>query len=263
MSLSSFAQKALSIVQESGALIRAGFEQPHAVRYKGPIDLVTETDLAVENFLKSRLADLAPDTHRGAPAFLAEESAEDLTPPDGCWIIDPVDGTSNYAHGLPIVATSVAWYANGAVQLGIVNVPLLNECYVAEVGGGCWRNGQRLQVSQTQTCQGAVVATGFPYTIRHDVDQVLDWLRPILVNCQGVRRCGAAAVDLAWVAAGRLDAYYEMNLKPWDVAAGWLLVNEAGGCVTRIDGQPFTFGVPVLASNGPLHDPLLALLNPA
>ena len=261
MSLSSFAQAALAIVQESGSLVRAGIAQPHQIRRKGPIDLVTETDLAVESFLKERLADLKPEGCAGAPAFLAEESAEGFIPPDCCWIIDPVDGTTNYAHGFPVVGTSVAWYADGAVQLGIVNAPLLNECYVAETGRGAWCNGQRLQVSGVQQCAEALVATGFPYTIQTEIDRILDWLRPVLLACQGVRRCGAAALDLAWVAAGRLDAYYEINLKPWDVAAGWLLVNEARGRVTTMSGAPYAFGEPVLASNGLVHEAMLTLLS--
>lgn len=253
---SSFALAALDIVRASGALISATHEQPHTVRHKGPIDLVTETDLAVENFLKDRLAALTP----GVP-FLAEESCVDQTPPETCWIIDPVDGTTNFAHGMPLVATSVAFRQHGEVVFGVVNVPLINECYVAEQGKGAWRNEVPVHVSSIATCREALVATGFPYTIRHCVDAIVNRLRPVLANCQGVRRCGAAALDLAWVAAGRMDAYYEAELNPWDVAAGWLLVTEAGGRLTDMDGKTFTLQSTLLASNGHLHESMLDLLR--
>lgn len=256
---SPFARAALAVVRESGALFRFGPARSHTIRHKGRIDLVTETDLAVEAFLKERLAGLAP----GA-SFLAEESATGLTslsPQGPCWIIDPVDGTTNYAHGIPLCATSVAYYADGAVQLGIVNVPFLNECFVAERGRGAWLGEERLRVSEAVHCDEAVVATGFPYTIADEVDAILTRMRPVLANCQGVRRCGAAAMDLAWVAAGRFDAYYEADLKPWDAAAGWLLVTEAGGRVTAMDGTPFRLGGPLLSSNGVLHGTMLKLLQ--
>ena len=158
--LSSLALQALAIVEESGAIISANHAHPHTIRHKGRIDLVTETDIAVEAFLKERLAALTP----GA-GFLAEESAEDLRLPDTCWIIDPVDGTTNFAHGLPLTVTSVAYRLNGETVLGIINAPLLRECYIAEKGKGAWRNGERISVSSVAACENALVATGFPYEI--------------------------------------------------------------------------------------------------
>lgn len=255
--LSSLARAALAVVQESGSLLRAGFERPHAIRHKGRIDLVTETDLAVEAFLKEKLAPLLPEA-----GFLAEESAEDLSLPDSCWIIDPVDGTTNFAHGLPLAVTSVGLWQNGEVTLGIVNAPLLGEWYVAEKGKGAWRNGERLTVSAVDDCREALVATGFPYTVTECVDEILLRLRQVLISVQGVRRCGAAALDLAWLASGRFDAYYETGLKPWDVAAGALLVREAGGRLTAMDGSSHTLFSSVLATNGRLHSRMLELLAP-
>lgn len=253
---SSLGTAALDIVRASGDIIRQNITAPHTVRHKGAIDLVTETDLAVEDMLKEHLGRLTP----GVP-FLAEESHESRVAPDTCWIIDPVDGTTNFAHGIPLTATSVAFRQDGQVVLGIINVPLLNECYVTEPGKGAWCNSTRLHVSSVSTCQEAVVATGFPYNINERVDAILDRLRPVLAACQGVRRCGAAALDLAWVAAGRFDAFYEADLNPWDVAAGWLLVTEAGGTLTDMDGKPFTLLSTMLASNTHLHPMMLELLR--
>ena len=232
--LSPLALQALAIVEESGAIISANHAHPHTIRHKGRIDLVTETDIAVEAFLKERLATLAPQA-----GFLAEESAEDLSLPDTCWIIDPVDGTTNFAHGLPLTATSVAYRLNGEIVLGIVNAPLLRECFIAEKGKGAWRNGERISVSSVAASR---------------VDELLERMRPVLSSCQGVRRCGAAALDLAWTACGRFDAFYEDELKPWDMAAGALLVTEAGGTVSNLDGSPFDLRWSILAGNKAMHE---------
>ncbi len=254
--LSTLALQALAVVEESGSIITANHALPHTVRHKGRIDLVTETDLAVESFLKERLAALTPGV-----AFLAEESAASLELPDTCWIIDPVDGTTNFAHGLPLSVTSVAYRLNGEVVLGIINAPLLREWYVAEKGRGAWRNGEAIRVSSVAACENALVATGFPYAISSRVDEILARLRPVLAACQGVRRCGAAALDLAWTACGRFDAFFEDDLKPWDMAAGALLVAEAGGRVSNLDGAPFDLRSSVLASNGVLHEAIGGLVS--
>ena len=252
----SLGRAALDIVRESGQIICQNIARPHTIRHKGTIDLVTETDLAVEDFLTSRLARLTPDV-----PFLAEESHQSRVAPDTCWIIDPVDGTTNFAHGLPLTATSVALQQEGRVVLGIVNVPLINECFVAEAGRGAWLNERPIKVSTVAACHEALVATGFPYTIAERVDDILEKLRPVLTATQGIRRCGAAALDLAWVAAGRFDAYYEADLNPWDVAAGSLLITEAGGCLSDMDGGPFTLLSTVLATNGLMHPLMLDLLR--
>ncbi len=256
--LSSLAHSALRIVEAGGDIIRANHGKPHAIRHKGRIDLVTETDLAVEAFLKERLNVLLPEAD-----FLAEESASGLTPPDTCWVIDPVDGTTNFAHGLPFVAISVALRRDGELVLGIVNAPLLGECFIAEKGKGAWLNGESIRVSGTPRLEDALVATGFPYDVNQRVETILRRLRPVLVACQGVRRCGAAALDLAWTACGRFDAYYEDGLKPWDAAAGALILEEAGGCLTDMNGGRYTLLSPVLASNGVLHEAMLQLLAEA
>lgn len=261
-------QAVLQIVSEAGDIVRQHWDKPRHVNHKGRIDLVTETDVAVENFLKERLKDVAPGV-----AFLAEESANMARPPyidTDCWIIDPVDGTTNFVHGIPAVGISVAlWRAprdgatTGSVELGVVNMPLLHECFHAVRGQGAWSGDQRLHVSSATAMQEAVVGTGFPYDIQQRLPQILAWLEAVLPAAQGVRRMGAAAVDLAYVAAGRLDAFYEATLQPWDVAAGWLLVEEAGGRVSTIAGDSYRFGDVVVASNGPLHQELCKLLHSA
>ena len=257
-SFSALARHTLSVVLESGSIMREHFEKPHTIKHKGRIDLVTETDLAIEHFLKNKLHELAPEA-----AFLAEESASGLELPDSCWIIDPVDGTTNFAHGLPLTVTSVALRQHGELVLGIINAPLLGEWYLAEKDCGACRNGTPIHVSMAASPEEALVATGFPYTISECSERIVQRLQPVLAACQGVRRCGAAALDLAWTACGRFDAYYEEDLKPWDVAAGVLLLTEAGGKITDMEGRPHTLRSSLLATNGRLHDTLLDLLNPA
>lgn len=246
----------LEIIRESGALVMEHWRKPRNIRLKGRIDLLTETDLAVEALLKERLKDVVPDA-----TFMAEESATSREPRGTCWIIDPIDGTTNFAHSLPFVATSVGLWHEGRVELGIVNAPVLGECFWAVRGGGAFCNGDPLSVSDRAPLEQAVVATGFPYTIQEDVDTVLARLRKALVTTRGVRRCGAAAIDLAFVASGRFDAFYEADLKPWDTAAGWLLVQEAGGRVTGFDGAPYDFtNEGILASNGRVHEAMREVL---
>lgn len=242
----------LEIVARSGDIVREHWTRPRRVRHKGPIDLVTETDTAVEAFLKEALRDVVP----GA-AFMAEESAESCTEPDGdCWIIDPVDGTTNFVHGIPQVGTSVALWRDGRVELGVVNMPVLGECFHARRGAGAWSGAQRLHVSEVAALRDAVVGTGFPYDVAPNLRTIQGWLGAVLPEVQDVRRLGAAAVDLAYVACGRLDGFYELGLKPWDFAAGRLLVEEAGGRVSSICGAPLRFGDALLASNGHIHQAL-------
>ncbi|MDE7241205.1 inositol monophosphatase family protein [Desulfovibrio sp.] len=251
------------LVRESGDMIRGRWSAPSRVTHKGVIDLVTDTDLAVEAFLKEGLARILP----GA-GFLAEESSAPVGPARDappCWIIDPVDGTTNFVHRLPQVSTSVALWAEGQIQLGVVNGPMLGaagECFSALRGGGAFLNGRRVGVSSASALTDALACTGFPYELDGRLDLVLERLRRVLPATQGLRRLGSAALDLAFVAAGRLDVFYEDWLKPWDLAAGWLLVEEAGGAVSGLDGAPFRFGDALLATNGRVHPAMVELLAP-
>ena len=255
--LDHIAVQARSAVLTAGEIIREHFRLPKDIRRKGRIDLVTATDLAVEKALTVKLSGILPGC-----ALLAEETAGDTKLDRPTWIIDPLDGTTNFAHQIPFVATSVALWIDGEIVLGIVNAPILNECFMASKGGGAYVGDQRLTVSAAAEPENALVATGFPYTIRDDIENVLPPLRNMLLASQGLRRQGAAAIDLAYVAAGRFDAFYEIGLKPWDTAAGLLLVAEAGGRVSRFDGYtPYKLGDPdILASNGRLHTEIALLI---
>jgi myo-inositol-1(or 4)-monophosphatase len=177
------------------------------------------------------------------------------------WIIDPLDGTVNFAHGFPMFCVSIAFEAAGAVEYGVVYDPLREELFESSRGGGAFVNGRLLQVSRVDRVQGALVATGFPYDIRDRLPETLARMGRIMAVSQGLRRAGSAALDLAYVAAGRLDGFFEENLKPWDTAAGMLLVLEAGGKISKFDGSPYDIYAPnILASNGLLHLDLVAFL---
>lgn len=251
-------RQAEAIVREAGSIILADWHKPKDVRFKGRIDLVTRTDMAVEAFLTERLRRLLP----GAD-MLAEETASGTQPGELTWIIDPVDGTTNFAHGFPFVCTSVALWRDGRVVLGIVNAPVLGECFTAAEEEGAWLNGQPISVSREEDLEASLIATGFPYGIREKVEAITANLTRMLVHTRGVRRAGSAALDLAYTACGRFDGFYESDLKPWDTAAGWLLVREAGGRVSSYDSKiPYTLGLPsILASNGRIHEAMSALLG--
>lgn len=247
----------LAAVAEAGRMINEARKRPRNIQLKGRIDLVTETDLVVENLLKEKLGRLVPEAD-----FMAEESAESFVPGDLTWIIDPLDGTTNFAHGLPMVAISVALWRDGEVILGIVSLPVLDEIFHAVRGLGAFLNGEPIAVTETSDPVQTLVATGFPYTVAEDLEHITGPLGRILPATRGVRRMGAAAVDLAYVSCGRMDAFYEIRLKPWDTAAGWLLVEEAGGRVTRFDpAVPYTLGAPsILATNGRAHEGIAELV---
>ena len=246
-----------AIAREAGGIVRDHARKPRDIHYKGRIDLVTATDLAVEEFLRERLAALVPGSF-----FLAEEGSPTAALGQNTWIIDPVDGTTNFAHGLPFVGVSIGLWRDGDVTLGVVNAPLLDECFTAVKGQGAYRNGERIRVSGTDSLVHSLVATGFPYAIDEELPELLPRLGRVLGQTQGVRRYGAASLDLAYVATGQYDGFYERRLNPWDVAAGWLLVREAGGVVTRLDGSPFRLhDHDILATNGKVHEALRALMH--
>ncbi len=255
---SSLLPRLVEVVHQAGEMVLKGWSAAKEVRFKGRIDLVTETDVAVEDFLRVQLAQLLPQA-----GFLAEETASRTELGTMTWVVDPLDGTVNFAHQLHHVAISAALWHHGAIEMGVVALPLLGETFTAIRGQGAWLNDDPIQTTGTTDLEHALVATGFPYTIQDELDQVMPCLRAVLSRCRGVRRLGAAAVDLAYTACGRLDGFYEKGLKPWDTAAGWLLVEEAGGRVSRFDSpQPYSLDSgTILASNGPLHAKLFELLD--
>ncbi len=256
--LAGLAPHVTQAVTDAGRIILANWNKPSDVRRKGRIDLVTETDLAVEDALKESLSRILPGS-----TFLAEESATDLNPGDLCWIIDPVDGTTNFAHRVHFVGTSVALWCGGRSVLGVINAPVLGELFWAGLGLGAYLGDERIRVSGVDALEDALVATGFPYSVREDLDALMRDLSRVLAATQGLRRPGAAAIDLAYTAAGRFDAFYEVGLKPWDTAAGWLLVEEAGGTISQYDpDRSYHLGArSILASNGLLHARMASLLD--
>jgi myo-inositol-1(or 4)-monophosphatase len=238
----------------AGALIKTRYNQPHDITMKGAIDLVTETDLASEKIIIASLNKDTPDI----PIMTEETTASHTLEAHRLWVVDPLDGTTNFAHGFPFFAVSIAFFDHGRPLAGAVYAPLLDELFCAVKGGGAWLNDQRIAVTRTERLIEALIATGFPYDIEPNLPAVIRQLEAILPHVRDVRRAGAAALDLAYLACGRLDGFYEINLKPWDTAAGWLLVEEAGGQLSDFTGGPYSSFIPqILASNGALHPQLL------
>ena len=243
--------------KEAGALLRQGFGQHHDVRYKGLIDPVTEMDRASEALLLERIREAFP--HH---AIISEESGTLTGHQAHRWYIDPLDGTVNYAHGLPIFAVSVAYFEGDQPCLGVVYDPMRDECFYAERGKGAFLNGQPVRVSTTPDLIHALLVTGFPYDLDGSRPDNLDLFATFTRRTQGVRRLGSAALDLCYVASGRLDGYWELELAPWDLAAGVLIAREAGALITRLNGEPDVLQPPydVLAANPYLHQQMLALI---
>jgi myo-inositol-1(or 4)-monophosphatase len=249
---------AVEAAQAAGRLLRDALHGPRRIAYKGsPTNLVTEMDARAEELIVERLHAAFP-----GDGILAEERGHAAGRSGRRWIIDPLDGTTNYAHGLPIFAVSIALEAAGHVELGIVFDPNLDELFVGARGAGAWLGERPLAVSATATLGEGLLATGFPYNIRETRDTNLPEYAAFSVRARAVRRMGSAVLYLAWLAAGRLDGYWELRLGPWDVAAGALLVAEAGGRVTNLTGGALDLAAPaVVASNGRIHDAMLAVLG--
>src|SRR5258706_6950367 len=235
----------------------AGLGTALQVNKKGTIDLVTEVDLAVERMFREMIGARFPD-HQ----ILAEEMGGAAgMPPGPCWVFDPVDGTTNFAHGLPIFCASLALEIDGVAEVAAVYDPNRRELFTAERGGGAFLNGIPLHVSSAQHLVDAMLVTGFPYDVHARVDEIVGLFAKFVGRARAVRRLGSAAVDLCWVAAGRMDGFWESDLKPWDIAGGALIVKEAGGRVTTLSGRPLTSRKgSVLAPNGRLHQPMLDVI---
>jgi myo-inositol-1(or 4)-monophosphatase len=249
---------AIETARAAGDMLRREVHGPRSIVYKGTVtNLVTEMDARAEALIVERLLGEFP-----GDAILAEERGAQAGRSGRRWIIDPVDGTTNYAHALPAYAVSIALERAGRVELGVVYDPSHDELYVAERGAGAFCNDARLAVSRTTSLDESLLTTGFPYDIRVNPDNNLKEYAVFATRSRAVRRFGSAVIDLAWVAAGRYDGFWELRLGPWDVAAGGLLVEEAGGRLTGIDGRPLDLDTPtVLASNGVIHDAMLAILR--
>ena len=248
-----------TVAQEAGTLLRERLHECHAVQYKGEINLVTEADRLSEELIVERIRKAFPGHD-----ILTEESPETANGSRFRWIVDPLDGTTNYAHGYPVFCVSIALEVDGAIRLGAVCNPMLGELFVAEEGRGAFLNGRPLKVSRTAELSRGLLATGFPYDIRDDRNNNMNYFRALAINAQAIRRGGSAALDMAYLAAGRLEGFWELKLMPWDTAAGWLLVTEAGGVVTDLKGGPYGLDSPhILASNGLVHEAMMGVLAKA
>jgi len=247
-----------TLAHRAGDILRAGFGERHQVTHKGIIDLVTEIDHRSEQFLLGEIQRQHPD-HQ----VLAEESGASSGEDCCLWYVDPLDGTVNYAHGVPFFSVSLAYQEGGEVLIGVVYDPIQNECFCAEKGQGAWLNGKEIQVSAVSELDQSLLVTGFPYDIRTNPENNLDHFNRFSLRTQGVRRLGSAALDLCYVAAGRFDGFWEIRLNPWDVAAGGLIAREAGAIVTDIYGGQDYLSKPqsILTANQHLHPAMLDILK--
>lgn len=251
-----------SVVREAGRLLLGYFEQPFRIDFKGQFNMVTEADIASESFLIEKLTGIDPGINIFSEENLENQSATIRHFHEYDWVVDPLDGTTNFAHRVPHFCISVALVRSGLPVTGVVYNPCSGEMFTAIKGHGAFLNGTRCRVSPVQTIEHCLLVTGFPYKIRELQQTNLQEFCALRLRSQGVRRFGAAALDLAWVACGRFDGYWERWLKPWDTAAGVLLTEESGGRVTDFAGGTYSILMDeILASNGNIHQQFSKLLT--
>lgn len=254
-----FVKTAVKGVHQAGKILLENLGKVKQIDYKGEINLVTEIDQLSEKTIKKIINDRYPQHE-----ILAEESG--TTKPSASlykWIIDPLDGTTNYAHGYPYFCVSIALEKAGKIILGVVYNPVLAELFVAKAGEGAHLNGNKIHVAATEALNRSLLATGFPYDIRESSLNNLDNFKQFIFKAQAIRRAGSAALDLCYVAMGRFDGFWELKLAPWDTAAGCLMVNEAGGKVTDFKGNKlniYSKDSETLASNGKIHEEMVKIL---
>lgn len=259
MDINKFAAVGKKIARQAGKYALDRFRTELSVEHKGTINLVTEVDIAAEEMIVTRLQKMFPDH-----SILAEEMNNEIRGKDFTWVIDPLDGTTNYAHGFPFFSVSIGLEISGMVALGIVYDPVRDELFTARKSSGAFCNGEPLHVSKTKSLDAGLLATGFPYDIRTSEKNNLKNFCAFALRCQGIRRTGSAALDLSYVAAGRIDGFWESKLNPWDCAAGNLLVSEAGGLVTDYSGGSASiYKAEVIASNGRIHQEMIDVLKSA
>jgi myo-inositol-1(or 4)-monophosphatase len=255
-----FLATATEIVLRAGDIQMSRRESGFRIDKKGTIDLVTEVDFECERMCRAVIAERFPDH-----GVLAEELSSgpgEAATSSHRWVFDPLDGTTNYAHGLPIFCSSLSLEIDGRAEVGAVFDPTRRELFTAERGEGAFLNGSALRVSSTADVLDSLLVTGFPYDVHNQGTDLVELFGAFLSQARAVRRLGSAALDLCYVAAGRFEAFWEQHLKPWDVSAGALIVTEAGGRVTGMDGSPFDpVAAHLVASNGHLHEAMLAVIR--
>jgi myo-inositol-1(or 4)-monophosphatase len=257
MDMTAIRDFAIETARAAGALLKENVGKLNRIEFKGAVDIVTEVDRKSEELIMAAIRKSFP-----GHGILTEESPEVKQDSPCKWIIDPLDGTTNYSHGFPFFCVSIGFEVEGEVRFGAVYDPMLDELYTAEKGKGAFLNGKKIKVSAIDELGRGLLATGFPYDLRASKDNNLDFFSQFSLKAQAIRRAGSAALDLCYIASGRFDGYWEMKLRPWDVAAGTLIVAEAGGQVTDFSGGRFSiYGKECLASNGLLHGEMTRILS--
>jgi myo-inositol-1(or 4)-monophosphatase len=248
--------KIIYIAEKTGKILAENLQKPVHVDYKGTVDLVTEMDLLSEKMITDYLKENFPEHN-----IISEEGTGSEHGSEYVWYIDPLDGTTNYAHHVPWFAVSIALVKNGSPVAGVVHNPATGEMFSAQLGMGAFKNGSPIKVSDRTELLKCLLCTGFPYKIHERYDRVVSLFHKFVTDCQGIRRFGAAALDLAFVAAGIYDGYWEEGLKPWDTAAGILLVTEAGGKISDYSGSEYKIGSDtIVASNGKIHETMTGVI---
>jgi myo-inositol-1(or 4)-monophosphatase len=257
MNLGLIKRVGIAAAYKGGSVLLTHYGKNTKVFKKGIIDLVTEADTGSESIIIDTIRKVFADH-----TILAEESGLSKGDADFQWIIDPLDGTTNFAHQLGLFSISIAFALKGKTVFGLVFNPITRELFTAEKGAGALLNGRPISVSQSKTVSESFLVTGFPYNLRDHLDPLIMRFTKCLKASQGVRRLGSAAIDLCFVACGRFDGFWEQNLKPWDTAAGELIAREAGAIVTDFSNNPFTIDkTEILASNGKIHNDMISLLK--
>ncbi|MGQ9508118.1 MAG: inositol monophosphatase family protein [Thermodesulfobacteriota bacterium] len=254
-----YLEVAIAAAKEAGKIQKRYFGSSFQIEYKGEINPVTDVDRLCDRTISEILLQAFPEHD-----FLTEEAPFKKKGSPYRWIIDPIDGTTNYLHGYPCFCVSIALEIDGEVYLGVVYNPILDELFISEKGNGAYLNGKRLSVSQEKDIGKSFLSTGFPYDVHKEADFYLRYFRQFIIKSFAIRRPGSAALDLCYLAAGRFDGFWEMKLHPWDVAAGTLMVIEAGGRVSDFRGRPFNiYSEEILASNGWIHSQMLKTIEEA
>lgn len=250
-------ETARSAAMKAGSVLKKLYGNISRISKKGEIDLVTEADLASEKVVIDEVKLDFP-----ADMIISEEAGKQGDKSGRLWIIDPLDGTTNFAHSFPFFGVSIALQVENETVLGVVYNPVLDEFFEAEKGKGAFLNKKTIKVSDKMSLKDSLIGTGFPYDVYEKPDVVLDYFKRMIIQVQGIRRAGAAAVDLCYVAAGRLDGFWEQGLKPWDTAAGSIILQEAGGIISDYKGNPYNpFLTTTLASTPGIHRKMLEIIN--
>jgi len=248
---------AIHCALESGKIQTEHFQKTFAIHHKGDINLVTDVDFACQSKIIERI-----EKHFPHDDIISEEKANAFDGTRNRWIIDPLDGTTNYAHGYPFFCTSIAYEEKGVITLGVIYNPIFQELFCARKGQGAYLNSQSIRVSHVTELKQSLLSTGFPYDLATRKRNNVNHFVRFLYHSQAIRRDGSAALNLSYVACGRFDGFWELSLNPWDMAAGYLMVTEAGGIVTSFNGETFSiYGEEIVASNGLIHESMLNVLK--